>query len=149
MGGIDSVYLFPFVKYRQTEIITNKLELISFPATNIYRFFTNKQENFSQKMTSDDGGKYYNQSITLQFNLIKNGELFQNLLKKDYRLIIKDNNKNYRLLGALNGLECDSLESNTGGGKSDFNGFTVVFSGKELKEAFFIKDLQNTGFTIN
>ena len=41
---------------------------------------------------------------------------------------------------------CDSLTYNSGGGKSDLNGFTLSFSGQEEKGSFFITNLEDAGF---
>ena len=147
-GGISKVYLFPYVKYNRSSIKVNNLVLSEFPTTQIFEFSAVLNSNFEQKMTDDDGGKYYTQSISLQFQGIKDKFTFQNLLKKDYRLIIKDNNGNLRLLGAYNGLECESLDVDAGTSKNSFSGLTVSFSGKERNEALFIKDLEDAGFTI-
>lgn len=147
-GGISKVYLFPYVKYRKSEIITQDLTIISFPTTTLFEFSVLDGASLSQNMTSDDGGKYYNQSISLQFARIKDTVLFEKLLKKDYRIIIQDNNGKYRLMGAYNGVEATSVTTETGGSKSDFNGVKVDFEAKEIKESLFIEDLQNAGFEI-
>ena len=147
-GGISKVYLFPYVKYNRSSIKVNNLVLSEFPATQIFEFSAVLNSNLDQKMTDEDGGKYYTQSISLQFQGIKDKFTFQKLLKKDYRLIIKDNNGNLRLLGAYNGLECESLDVDAGSSKNSFSGLTVSFNGKEINEALFVKDLSDAGFTI-
>lgn len=149
IGGISKVYLFPYVKYNRSSIKVTNLVINEFPETEIFEFSAVLNSNLEQKMTDEDGGKYYTQSISLQFQGIKDKFTFQKLLKKDYRLIIKDNNGNYRLLGAYNGLECESLDVDTGSSKNSFNGLSVSFSGKERNEALFIENLDATGFIIN
>lgn len=140
-GGINKVYLFPFVKYSRSQIVTTGLVLDSFPSTVIYEFEVVPTASFDQKMNEEDAGKYYEQSITLQFLRIDTTILLQKFLKKDYRMIIEDNNGNLRMLGAYNGLTAESLDSTTGGGKSDFSGITISFTGKEKTEALFLDEL--------
>ena len=148
IGGIANVFLFPFEKYMASEIITDNLILTTFPETIIYPFHAVLNGNLEQNMQVDDGGKYYNQRISLQFHGIADKFLFEKLLKRDYRLIIKDNNGVYRLIGTYNGVICDNITVDTGGNKSSFNGITADFSGKEKIEALFINELKPTGFTI-
>lgn len=145
-GGVSEVYLFPYVEYSNPEIVTNGNILTSFPDTTIYKFESNNTPNAIEPQEQDAGGKYFNQSISLDLQYKDDFENIIKLLKKDYRLIFKDNNGKYRIFGLYNGVSCDSLEYTTGNGKSDFNGFKLSFNGKEEKQSFFINNLSDAGF---
>ena len=146
VSGVNHIYLFPFVKYLRSQIIRTGLELTSFPATNIYRFdgvnlsFTNSQQE-------EDGGKFYNENLTADFiGLETNTELVK-LINKDYRIIIKDNNGLYRLLGAYNGVLTE-FSNTTGSTQAEFSGYNLTFEGKERQEALYIDDLASAGFVV-
>jgi len=145
-GGIKKVYIFTYVKYKRSQIDTTNLVLNSFPETNIYEFEPLKGITVNQKMDDDDGGKYYTQTIDLRFSGTQDTFILQKIIKKDVRIIVEDNNGNLRLLGAYNGLICESINSETGGSKSEFNGLTFSFTGDERNEALFINDLSDVGF---
>lgn len=138
LGGVKTIYLFSYVKYSRSQIGLNNNVIIEFPATDIFEFTTVGNVDFSENTIEDDGGKYY--EISLSFKTNKFDEVLK-LKNKDIRAIVLDNNGNYRLLGNYNGLTCETFRKTTGVSKQDFNGFEFSFSGKELREAFFIEDL--------
>lgn len=148
LGGMEEVYIFPYIKYPRSAIELNGNILIQFPETVIYQFYVSGNPSFTQNQNEDAGGKFYSQSLSLNFPNIQNGIELEKLLKKDARIIIKDRNGKYMLLGAYIGLECVSLTQNTGGSKRDFNGFTAVFEGREEKGVLFINDLEDAGFIV-
>jgi hypothetical protein len=148
LGGVRKLYLFPFVKYLRSQIITDGEYLTSFPTTTIFEFETNVI-SFNEPMQENEGGKFYNQN--LEFSLIGTDDFFelQKLVKKDYRIIIQDRNGHYKILGLYNGLECTNFNYNTGGGKSELNGFNFSFEGQEIRSSLFIEDLEDAGFIID
>lgn len=147
-GGLCKVYLFPFVKYNRSQIVLIDNILTSFPLTEIYEFEFDNEAAYNDNGDENDGGKFYNQNINLEFAEIELYSDFVQLLDKDYRLIIKDRIGNFRLLGCYNGLVCNSLKMTTGSARTDFRGFTLSFEGLELKQAPFINSLEDAGFTV-
>jgi len=146
LGGLDEIYLFPFVNYSRSQIVTSGNILTTFPNTTIYKFYSNGSPNANENQETEAGGKFYNQSIALELQGANDSENISKLLHKDYRLIFKDRNGLYRIFGLYKGLEAGTLNYGTGGSKSDFNGFKIDFSGKEEVQSFFINDLENSGF---
>lgn len=147
-GGVSEVYLFPYVDYLDSQIVTLGNILTSFPTTTIYKFYTNNNPNANESQEKDAGGKFYNQAISVDLVYKDDFENILKFLKKDYRLIFKDRVGNYRIFGLYNSLFCDSVEYTTGSSKSDFNGFKLSFNGKEEKQSFFITNLEDTGFIL-
>ena len=145
-GGIYEVFIFPFVKYSRSQIVSSGNVLTDFPETTIYPFYSLVSPTPSQQMEQDAGGKFYNQSISLEFDSYNEVE---KLLNKDYRIIFKDRLGNYRIFGLYNGLESGTLNYTTGGGKTDLNGYKISFDGKEEREAYFINNLASAGFIID
>ena len=146
LGGISKLWLFPFVKYSRSQIVINNNVLLSFPDTTIYRFNYNGNPAPTENQSENDGGKFYDLSISFDLLYSSDAPNIEKLLKKDYRLIFQDRNGLYRIFGLYTGLVCDSLTYNSGGGKSDLNGFTLSFSGQEEKGSFFIDNLEDAGF---
>jgi len=146
ISGISEVYLFPFVKYPRSLIVTVANVLTSFPTTTIYKFYCNGNPVANEPMEQDSGGKFYNQSLSLDLQYNGNPFELQKLLKKDYRLIFRDRNGLYRIFGLYTGLEGTNLNYTTGNSKTDLNGFKIDFSGREEKQSFFITDLEDAGF---
>jgi len=147
-GGISEVYLFPYVEYSRSQIVTSSNILTSFPTTTIYKFFCNNQPTATETQETDAGGKYYSQSIGFDFQSKDDTENILKLLKKDYRVIFKDRNGLIRIFGLYVGLTCDSINYTTGNSKSDFNGFRLDFKGKEEKGSYFINNLADAGFVF-
>jgi len=147
-GGLDEIYLFPYVSYSRSQIITDGNILVTFPNTTIYKFYSNGSPNANETQEQDAGGKYFNQSLPLELQGANDNNNLSKLINKDYRLIFRDRNGLYRIFGLYNGLEANGINYSTGGNKSDFNGCKISFDGKEEKQSFFITDLESAGFFI-
>jgi len=63
------------------------------------------------------------------------------LLRKDYFLIVQDNNDNYFLAGFRNGLTAEKLEQKS-------NQYTINFVGQEEEFAPYVNDLMGTTFIV-
>ena len=142
-GGISEVYIFPYDEDAVLSIDGVTLLNIT-PTQNIYRFYSTTA-NLTEQHEEDDGGTFKNQSISLTFPVIKTNTELNKLLKKDYWVIVKDRNDNYRLLGAENGGSFNNLTQQTGGAHADLSGYTIDYSAKEQNTALFT-DL--TGFDV-
>ncbi|MBV1952738.1 MAG: hypothetical protein KUG64_11165 [Cycloclasticus sp.] len=143
-GGVNKVYLFPFVKYSRSQIVLNEQELVTFPFTTIYDWESNTT-NYSENTSFDGGDVAWSQNFTIQIpKTIVSSEVYK-LVKQDFRAIIIDRIGNIRILGLFNGLEAQ-INNETGQGKPDFNGYKVTFTGKEDNQAYFITDLEAVGF---
>lgn len=146
LAGVSEIYLFPFVNYSRSQIVIDGNILVTFPNTTIYKFYANGNPSPNESQETDAGGKFFNQSISLDLQYKEDAFQLSKLLNKDYRLIFKDRNGLYRIFGLYTGLEAGQLNYTTGNGKSDLNGFKIDFSGKEEKGSFFINDLEDAGF---
>lgn len=147
LGGLKKVYLFPYVKYSRSQIVLNGNILVTYPNTTIYEFEVETNPSVSQTQSEENGGKYFSISLSLDLpNTL--GYDFQKVLNKDYNIIIEDRNGKLRFLGNRNGLECTSLNYDTGSSKNSFSGLKLTFEGKEEGEAWFINYLENAGFYI-
>lgn len=147
VGGINKIYFFSHINYSRSQIALNNNILVSYPDTTIYEFQVENEPVVNQRQNENDGGKYFD--LDISFDLVKEkGFNYQSFLNSDFNIIVKDRNGNYSFLGNRNGLTCESLEHTIGGGKSDFNGVKLSFKGEEEKEAWYIINLSDAGFTI-
>lgn len=137
-GGISKLYLFGWVKYSRSQIEVENSVLLTFPYNEVYEIGFIGNVDFNEEPQDDDGGDFY--SISLNFKVKNTSEVFK-YTKRNLRAVILDRNGNYRILGTYNGLFIDRINKETGLSMSDFNGFEIQMSGKELKESPFFYDL--------
>jgi hypothetical protein len=144
-GGIDKVYLFPFVKYNRSQIQTDGVYLSGFPDTEVFNFDA-VSESYTESSNNDSGGVYYSQSLSFDIPVTTPISEAYRLVKKDYRAIILDRIGNYRILGLYNGLEA-TLTNSTGSNKNSLNGYKVTLKGKEENQAYYLSNF-DTDFNI-
>jgi len=145
-GGVDKIYLFPYVKYSRSQIVLDNQFLDEFPSTTIFSihsFVVNYTEN-----TEVEGGDIaWNQSFTIELPRTQAGSEVYRFVKQDWRIIYVDRLGNIRILGLFNGLEA-VVTNETGSDKAGFNGYKLTFTGKEDNQAYYLTDLEDVGFTI-
>lgn len=153
-GGIDKVYLFPYVKYGVSDVTfggssrvnnPDAQNITSFPNTTIYEYeAVNISYTENAKITG--GGVEWSQDLS--FTLPASFEALNafKLMYKDYCAIILDRNGNYRIIGLWNGGEV-SISAGTRGSKNGMNGSTVSLKAREDNQAYFLSNF-NTDFTI-
>lgn len=144
-GGIDKLYLFPYVKYGVSDITfgggsnvnnPDAQNITSFPSTTIYEYeAVNISYTESAKITG--GGIEWSQDLS--FTLPRSFEALNafKLMYQDYCAIFLDRNGNYRLIGVWNGGEV-TVNAATGGEKSGMNGSTVTLKAREDNQAYFL-----------
>jgi len=147
LGGLELIYIFPYVKYAKSLIKRNELVLTTYPYT-LVRSFEIVSGDYSESATIEDGGDFIDQSLSATMTGLNQDNEWRKLLKKEHGVIAKDRNGKFRLLGVYNGLETD-YKATTGGGHSDFNGWTFNFKGKEQDQALYFDNLFNVGFLEN
>lgn len=142
LGSIKAAYLAPYKKVLRSEIVYDGVSLLEFPETLIYKFEL-VSGDFTQNQQDSEGGKFFTIDISLVFNKITafDNMQFQRMLKKDYFIIIEDNNGNFFLLGFRNGLSANSLKTST-------TQYTIDFSGQEEEIAPFVNELINEDLII-
>lgn len=138
-GGNIEFYLFPFVKYSRSQITVVDNVLTAFPYSAIESLNANSI-TFKEDIDEEDGGVSYTQSTSCKFAKIQSKDDYTRLAQQDYRVIVKDNNGNYRLLGLYNGMK-GKFSKDTGSSRNVFNGFDLSFDNKEEKTAPFLTDL--------
>ena len=144
-GGIKSVWLLSWKQYSRSQVVTVENTVVTFPQSFVYKFESVSSVNVEEKMNENEGGKYYEQSLTMSFKSDWSRD-FDKLLNKDYRILTLDNNGLYRILGLWKGLECKKIDFKTGGAKGEMNGYTFTLEGQEEKQSYFINNPFSNGF---
>ena len=153
-GGIDKLYLFPYVKYGVSDVLfggfskgrnPDAQDITQFPQTTIYEYEA-VNISYSENASITNGGVEWSQDLSftiprsfVDLNVYK-------LMRQDYCAIILDRNGNYRIIGLWNGGEV-TISAGTGGEKSAMNGSTVTLKAREDNQAYFLSNF-NTDFTI-
>jgi len=143
IGGVQKVYLFPYVKYSRTQITIIGQEVTSFPTTTAFEVYSSST-NFSESTEIEGGDVLWNQSFTIEVPKTAFTNQLYRLVKQDYRAIFVDRIGNARILGLYNGLEA-SVTNETGTDKASFNGYKVSFTGKEARQALWMRGWVDTG----
>lgn len=153
-GGIDKVYLFPYVKYGVSDIAfrgntkvndPNAQSISRFPDTTIFEYEA-VNISYTENATTTSGGIEWSQDLS--FTLPRSFETLNafKLMYQDYCAIILDRNGNYRLIGLWNGGEV-TINAGTGGEKNAMNGSTISLKAREDNQAYFLTNF-DTDFTI-
>ncbi len=148
LGGLKNVYLFNYVNYRKFQIEVNSTNLLSYPTTTIYKFELRADANtFSSDLESNPDGKSYNQTASLTLKGLKKDALeISNLLFKRVGCIVENRLGQFQIMGLFNGVVVKSVKVQSGGSRSDFNGWNISLQAKETKMPLFIDDLEAAGF---
>lgn len=144
-GGIDELYVFEYVKYARSQITVIDNYLTLFPFSIIYDL-NSLNKTFTESVEEEDGGVAYSQSGGFDIAKIKPTDNYKQFAEKDWRIIIKDNNNYYRLIGLHTGVKI-KFTKEKGTNYGDFNGFKFSFETKEEDTAPYLNDL--SGFIIS
>lgn len=92
------------------------------------------------EFSTDNGTALY--THTLEFVIQKitatYGSLVNVLGQGTWRIIVKDNDGNYHLLGFANGMRVSAASGGTGKAMGDMAGYTLTFSGKEKYTPYLV-----------
>jgi len=144
IGGIRSFYLATFVKAARSQINYDGASVTEYPQTFVYKFDVAGQSSFIQNPSENEGGKFYNQSLSVTFLKISayDNLNFSKFLNKEYLCVVEDRNGNFFLLGFKNGVICEKLELSTDGL------YTMTFEGQEENLAPFCELLVNDSIIV-
>ena len=141
IGGVKTVWLFPWAKYSRKDIQREGINLVMFPNNNIYKFDGLFDSSFSENDTFDANGQKFDQTLSINFSKIGATYDFRLLRNGLLRAVVEDNNKKLWLLGQDNGIRATQYTKQTGGDKSQLNGYNLAFEGSERMEAPLMSSL--------
>jgi hypothetical protein len=150
IGGLNNIYLFTYVNYRNFQIQVDDNVLVSYPNTTIYKYELRADANtFNTDLESNADGISYNQNANFQVIGLKEDRVEINaLLNKRIGCIVENRLGQFFTMGLYNGVTVKSVKATSGDGRNTFTGYTIALSAKELNQPFFINDLQDAGFEI-
>lgn len=147
IGGIKNIYLMPFVEYDHTEIVLNGSQVTSFPNSFVYKYDIRKG-SYVETINNDEEGISYDQVLNFtmfKIDLLTTNEI-DNATKLDLRYIVELNDGTFRIAGLYTGAKIDNMNIDSGGSKSDFNGYNVTINSSEEISAPFLDSL--SGFSV-
>ncbi len=148
IGGVNKIWLAPFVNYFSYEIIVSGNILTEIPATVFHQFVQAGDAIFNEPQRENEGGKFHEQNISFDLPMILDGAdayFINNLMKTDYRVLFEDRNGVMRIFGLYNGVTIESINQTTGGAKPDFNGYRIIMKGEEEKQSYYVIDIDGSG----
>jgi hypothetical protein len=145
IGGVKKVWLLKWQSYTRSQMPVVDNVLTSFPSSFVYEFESLTIPNANEQMQEDAGGKFYEQSISLNLKSELNRE-FQIIQDNDWRVLFQDNNGLYRIFGLYYGMQSGNIDYKTGGAKNEFNGYSFTLTAKEEKQSVFVVDPFDIGF---
>ncbi len=150
IGGLKNIYLFDFVDYKRFLITTNLNALVSYPATTVFKYELRADGNtISTDFQEDEDGSSYNQSLSIVLKGLRADHVeTTSLINKRLGCITESRLGQFQIMGLFNGVRVKSIKAQTGGAKSDFNGYNLDLEAKETKSLFYIDDLASAGFTV-
>jgi hypothetical protein len=138
-GGIDKVYLFPYVKYSRSQITTVEQTVTVFPASILFDW-VGINPTFNETTSIVGGDVAWSQSLSFEIpKMYATQEVFK-LAEQYYRAIYIDKIGNIRILGLYNGLD-SQITQESGSDKASLNGYKVTMTGKEDNQAYYLDNL--------
>lgn len=141
-GGLKAAYMINYIEDAFT-ITAGEATAINPLVTECFKYeLRSDGNNLSQAIVSDrnNGTTVNTETTTLALKkLDKDTSLEVTLMAKGRPiLVLRDRQDNYQLVGPTEGNDLTGSDLNTGGAKSDFNGYNLTFEAQEKDAAPFL-----------
>ena len=142
MGGLVAAYFINFTEDAFT-VADAEATAINVAVTEVFKYeLRNDGNNFSEAVVTDPntGTTTNTQTLALALpKLDKDTALQVDLLAKGRPVIVvQDRNGNYQVAGLSEGCDLTGSDLNSGGAKTDFNGYNLTFTAVEGSVAPFL-----------
>tara|TARA_R110002096_G_scaffold8986_1_gene36265 strand:- start:16592 stop:17122 length:531 start_codon:yes stop_codon:yes gene_type:complete len=155
VGGLKAVY---FINYGDIPVITfdsTDTDVIDSIGTSVsaYKYDVHFMSSLTQNVQAslENGTVAYEQSLELSLPKLSkedNKEL-KLLAHGSPHVVVEDQNGNYFLAGAVNGMDVSAGTIVTGTALGDMSGYTLTLTGMERQPAnFLVSDITTAGGTI-
>jgi len=145
VGGIKRVFLLPFVEYNEIEVRHEQMTLTKFPESTIYQY--DVEGSYTQATTFEKGNVFFTHTVNIDMPKVYGIDDIHKYLNNDFRVIVETNNDQFIMFGTYNGMTC-SATNDSGREKSEFNGFSLTFEGKENQSGLLIDSVWSC-FDVN
>jgi hypothetical protein len=161
VGGLDAIYLIneselSYDNLTFDALMTDSIEGVTGTPT-AYKWELKGTSTFTQNIVSsrENGTTYFEQVLELTFTRM-DAYTHREIKLLSYgnpKVIVKDNNGNFFLVGAKHGADVTGGTIVTGGNMGDLNGYTLTLTAMEQEPAYFFEatteaGLTSAGFTI-
>lgn len=141
VGGLKTAYAIDFIEDSFT-VSAGQATAINVGVTAVYKYELNANGNlFNEPVTADNetGTTTYAQSLTLSLKkqTLASANEIHLLAKARPIWVFKDRNGNHRIVGISDGTTLTG-EINSGGAKTDFNGYNLTFTATEDEPAPYL-----------
>lgn len=142
VGGIKKVYFTEIANVSSFTSASGVVTAISMVATKVFRVYELERETAELteniQTSSENGTLFFEQDLTLPIRKMSATLSSEIKLLAQNRLvaITLDRNGKYLVLGKNNGLELEPSTGKSGKAMGDFNGYNLVFKGKEEDFAY-------------
>ena len=151
VGGIKAIYATPFGNLGLLTIVSGEITGIGNDgAVDLYKYDLEGSNGLEQAVTAstENGSVYYEQTLTMtlkKLDLASQQELID-LIKSRIQVFVEDQNGNFFLMGATNGVVSSGGSITTGQAYGDLSGFSgLTFTAQETLPAFFVAPAVVTG----
>ena len=146
-SGVNTIYVFPYIKYNRNQVSLSNHFLSSYPNRNVYEYKA-QSISFNENAKITNGGVEWSQSLSFKIPLINSNIEVNKLNYMDYCIIFKDRQGVLRLMGLWNGATVES-SSTSGLDKGSFSGYEVKATAKETQQApYMTQAFFNNEFSI-
>lgn len=142
VGGIKKVYFTELANVTSFTSASGVITAITMVSTKVFRVYELEKETgeFSDNPTTsqENGTLYYEQDLTVPIRKLSATLSSEIKLLAQNRLvaIVLDRNGKYFVLGKNNGMELEPSTGKSGKAMGDYNGYNLVFKGKEEDFAY-------------
>ncbi len=144
IGGLKNVFFIPYAGEIPFTLLAGEITTIdTLVVTAAYKYELRADGNtFEEAVASDKNTGVTLFSPALNLVLKKQDTLTHNevrlLAHGRPQIVVEDRNGNFMLAGLSDGMDLTGGNIATGGGKADFNGYNLTFSGEEAQGAPFL-----------
>ena len=145
-GGIKSIFLFSYSPTVADQLTGRYgVSLISYPITTIYKYEV-LNASFTENRGEQLGEWSQSLSATLPIQSVADAVELEKLIGIEIGVIILNRDGRYRLMGAFNGCNVSQYSTESGGGGSDLNGYTISIEASERYKSPEILNFDASGF---
>ena len=158
IGGLEAVYFINDDEFEPTDITydgtdTEKITAIAGSQRAFHYDLKNDACTFTQNITSDrnSGTTFFEQvlELTLPNLTVEDHKELRLLAYANPKIMVRDKNDNFFLMGLKFGADCTGGTAVTGGAMGDMSGYTLTFTAMEPVMANFFDDTTESGLATN
>lgn len=156
IGGLEAVYFMNEDEFEYSDLTLDATDAITAIAGSQRAFhydLKNDACTFTTNIASDrqTGTTVFEQvlELTLPNLTVEDHKELKLLAYANPKIMVRDNNDNFFLMGVRFGADCTGGTAVTGGAMTDLSGYTLSFTAKEREMPFFFNDTTEANLASN